>query len=578
MNRPRSLLFSLGLLLAGLSACGGGESVSVLLDPEVRLLRQDLPVPVSLPAALTVAPRWGRQGWVPDIPPCVPAGPARRDAASPATLGGTIELQLDPGQRTLGGRADLTIQAGNQPLDRLVFTLSAAAVDGVACDGGPCGGQFSHSDGTLTVPLDPVLPAGEQLPLTIIWNDAGIEQIWDDFPEGGGPILANLLDSPSSYFTFGYIFYPRLRGEGGNPILEFSVTFPGQRTVLMSGELLHELDNGNGTTTSTWQVDCRPGRAVALVLGNYDRITGSCAGSTLELYYLPGSSIDGYPIVAETYRPIMQALCSQYQERFGTVPVPVVRLAGVDDRFRNGYSAPGLIIVPNYTFDDDGSGSFIERDFFLAHELSHQWWGNAVTVAAAGDIWLIEGMADYIAASALERSRSADDGRYIWLWEARPLIDLWKQGGSDHPLVPPAGTSMDPRVYYIKGAWVLRMLEDVIGGDTLDELLLELATQFRTQPLGTTEFTSRAGTAAGRDMDWFFEQWLSGSGCLALVEEHRLKGDTLELTVTQDRPWSSAPERFYRAPLTVRLGYQQRSTDRSGEITGPETVLQLELP
>ena len=41
MNGSRYLQLSLGLLLAGLSACGGGESVSVLLDPEVRLLRQE---------------------------------------------------------------------------------------------------------------------------------------------------------------------------------------------------------------------------------------------------------------------------------------------------------------------------------------------------------------------------------------------------------------------------------------------------------------------------------------------------------------------------------------------------------
>ena len=39
-------------------------------------------------------------------------------------------------------------------------------------------------------------------------------------------------------------------------------------------------------------------------------------------------------------------------------------------------------------------------EFFLAHEIAHQWWGQAVTWDRYRDQWLSEGVADYTPVAA----------------------------------------------------------------------------------------------------------------------------------------------------------------------------------
>ncbi|RME21931.1 MAG: hypothetical protein D6806_13790, partial [Deltaproteobacteria bacterium] len=357
-----------------LAGCGGSEQVRVDLDPRLKLLRYDLPVPVQIGAVLS-AGRHGAQ-WLPDMAPARPTFSALRQTQGAEVTSSAVEIHLDPDRRELSASATLQVEGTGAGTQNLEILLSAAAVDSTSCAPMSCTSTY---DGTaLRLELSQPLAGGQPLTVDVSWHDSGIEQVWGDFPEGGGSILANLLDSPSTYFTFGYSWLPWLNGQQSDVDVDCTVTFPGQRTVVLSGELLEEQSSG-GTTTSRWHLKLRPGGAAALALGNYQKVTGRCGSATLELLAMPGTSIDGYPIEPETYVPVMEEFCDHFEKRFGTIPVSTLRMAGVDERFRNGYSAPGLIIVPNYTFDDDGTGSFIERDFFLAHELSHQWWGDAIT-------------------------------------------------------------------------------------------------------------------------------------------------------------------------------------------------------
>ena len=66
--------------------------------------------------------------------------------------------------------------------------------------------------------------------------------------------------------------------------------------------------------------------------------------------------------------------------------------------------------------------------FFLAHELAHQWWGQAVGWKNYHEQWLSEGFAQYFAALYAERERGAEQFADVLRQMRRWAIDMSPQG------------------------------------------------------------------------------------------------------------------------------------------------------
>ncbi len=564
------------ILSLSMQACGSSSSISVELDPDLWLLRDDLPAPGLGGQALMAGPAWGRYLWAPDLSPVGRIENMPLDGPAPELNSAVVQLWLDPVTRTLTGQADVQLQAADAALDSVLFRLSAAAVDDVTAGGVPL--AYTFENGLLSCTLDTPLPDGQSITISIGWHDADIELEVEFFPEGfKKDVLVGYLGEPSTFFTFGYWFWPRLVGPESISNVEFEVTYPGAQTLVMSGEQESSEDNGDGTRTDVWRLDNPAAWYVSLALAAYEKATGSCGNTTIEVYGMPGQSIDNFPIVPATYVPVMEAICDDYRARFGEPAFGAIRLAGVDERFTNGYSSPGLLIVPNYSLDDDGKGSFAGRDFYIAHEVSHQWWGNDV-FASGTHIWLTEGLADYSAISYIEGSNwGAQAARDIWLTDSGQLLLYYAQGGVDYPLVPQHENELVAYIYYLKGAWVFRMLEGVIGREELTRALSDYRLAHPFGVATTQDFIDAAELVHGQSLAWFFDQWLSGSGVMSLSESYAVRGDSIDLTVTQAKSWSASPERYFSMPATVRITRVGHAQDERVTIEKAESTFHLPI-
>lgn len=148
------------------------------------------------------------------------------------------------------------------------------------------------------------------------------------------------------------------------------------------------------------------------------------------------------------------------------------------------------------------------NDGLVAHELAHQWWGDMITMKSWQDIWLNEGFATFSEALFVEHRDGEQAYRDYMSFMNRPFnTSVFVQDTT-------SVSSIFNRVVYYKGAWVLHMLRREIGEAAFFRLLREYAAdaRYRFGNATTPDFRTLAEQTSGKDLEWFFEQWVYRAG------------------------------------------------------------------
>jgi aminopeptidase N len=195
----------------------------------------------------------------------------------------------------------------------------------------------------------------------------------------------------------------------------------------------------------------------------------------------------------------------------------------------------------------------------IAHELSHQWFGNLVTMKWWNNLWLNESFAtlmEYIAVDALEPSWN------VWLDFAtmesimslrRDSIDGVQavQVDVNHP--DEISTLFDGAIVYAKGARLLRMLQQYIGHEAFQA---GLKTYFAKHAYGNTEgddLWQTLAAASGKDIIGFMNTWISQPGYPVLdiiADNNKLQLTQKQFFVGHHEPSS----RLWPIPLNASFG------------------------
>ena len=140
----------------------------------------------------------------------------------------------------------------------------------------------------------------------------------------------------------------------------------------------------------------------------------------------------------------------------------------------------------------------------MAHELAHQWYGDAVTPARWTDIWLNEGFATYAE----------------WMWEdhagVTPLdesvTDAMGQAGRWREAFGPVASPAAPLLFspnsYEGAGIVLHALRKTIGDEHFFEVLQRWASENDGESVTTEQFETLAADVSGQDLTAFFAAWI----------------------------------------------------------------------
>ena len=218
-------------------------------------------------------------------------------------------------------------------------------------------------------------------------------------------------------------------------------------------------------------------------------------------------------------------------------PFPYAKLAHVESSTRYG----GMENSSAIFYDQGGYLSRRMGEGVVRHETAHQWFGDAVTERDWRHLWLSEGFASYfdlVIGAALDGDSVLQQGMRA------SAAGYFGSRDVDRPLVDSAAQDLMGLLNansYNKGAWLLHMLRAEVGDSAFFRGIREYYRSFRDSSVLSEDFQRVVQRAAGRDLGWFFRQWLYQPGYpqldAALQVDSATRTATLRVRQTQPAAW-----------------------------------------
>ena len=177
----------------------------------------------------------------------------------------------------------------------------------------------------------------------------------------------------------------------------------------------------------------------------------------------------------------------------------------------------------------------------IAHELSHQWFGNLVTMQWWNDLWLNESFAnmmEYVAVDALHPEwRMWEDFATSEVTAAlrRDSLDGVQpvQADVNHP--DEISTLFDPAIVYAKGGRLLVMVRRLIGEEAFRAGLKSYFEKFAYQNTVGNDLWQELEAASGQPIVTLMNAWISQSGLPIVHIEQDRSDEQPTATLRQER-------------------------------------------
>jgi hypothetical protein len=296
-----------------------------------------------------------------------------------------------------------------------------------------------------------------------------------------------------------------------------------------------------------------PIKYLSFLVGRFTKVEEDLESLPLKHLYSSGIRFQKKGLLEEA-KNIIQF----YESKFG--PYPYEKLSVVRRIWpaSGGHSPASFIVINELPRAQNGglypnTGSPVDlsrwKEYFIAHEIAHQWWGQAVTWKTYHDQWLSEGLAQFSAVLYLAEIRGEGVFSSILkkfsLWTGKKSI--WGPISLGSRL-----NYHDPEVYqaiiYNKASLALNMLRDLLGEEAFFKGLQEFFSRHEYGAASTKDFIKTIEEVSGKDLEVFFKNWFDSYHLPEVKVSHSILkaggGHMLKLRITQ-------PKEFFVFPLWV---------------------------
>jgi aminopeptidase N len=470
----------------------------------------------------------------------------------------TIRLRFDPARKTVFG--DTTVQ-----LKPLKANFSAVTLDAVGMKyesvrlvnsaGGGGGGKnlkYRQLGEKITVTLDKSYAPEELISIRFKYSCRPAKGIY--FVPAGREHSAQIWTQGEPEEA--HHWFPSYDFPDDKATTEQFLTIKADETAIANGELIGTAQNADGTKTVHYKMPVPHSvYLTSFVIGKYVKIEDKYKDIPLGYYVYPGAE----SIVPKAF--------GKTKEMFRVFE----QLTGID----YPYNKYDQTIVANFTFggmENITATTLADTEIFgvevlpgavedlVSHELAHSWFGNLVTCRNWAELWLNEGFATFMEAAWRERAYGRDDylrkiredaGRYL----AEDAVSrAGRRHGLFNQLARPDETIFDTTTYQ-KGGAVVHTLREEVGDENFWRAVNIYLNRHKFANVETPDLKRAMEEAAGRELTWFFNQWVYQAGYpkIEVRPIYDARGNRLNIAVAQTQtPDAITPEAFV-LPLEVEI-------------------------
>ena len=326
---------------------------------------------------------------------------------------------------------------------------------------------------------------------------------------------------------------------GDKATVDFIVTAPDHYQVVSNGLKVEEKQLANNLKLTHWKETAQlPTKVMVIGVADFavDNV-GDVDGIPVYTYVFPENKEVGFKSYA-----VAKEILPFFINKIG--PYAFEKLANVQSKTIFGGMENASAI---FYFENSVTSEGIES--LMAHEIAHQWFGDAASEKSFSNLWLSEGFATYMTNVYLENKYGIDTLKKRLEKDRNKIIGFEKRR-----LTPVVDTSKNYMKLlnansYEKGGWTLHMLRHKLGEEVFWKGIRNYYAKYKGSNANTDDLREVMEQTSGQDLKQFFKQWLftAGHPQLDIAWKYDPDKGSVSLNVIQQQ------QSLYELPLEISI-------------------------
>lgn len=412
--------------------------------------------------------------------------------------------------KTIGGNAEITIQALQNNLSTAWFDLAILKVDSILINNNKT--IFTQNDSQVFVNLGTSANKNDMVKLNIFYKGMPTK----DASWGGFYFTGNYAFNMGVGFTvnphnYGRAWFPCVDNFTDRSTYDFHITTDSNYMAVCNGLPQPTTINGNNSLTWNWQLNqAIPTYLACVAVSTYTPIKFTYQGKNKNFEVILAAQAKDTVKVKASMVNLNKAL-QFFEEKFA--PYPFDRAGYVMVPFDGGAMEHATCI----TYPLFGVDGTLNYETLMAHELSHMWWGDMVTCENASEMWLNEGWASFCEALFLElmynkQTYYADmNEKLLYVMRSAHIRD----GGFLVLNQIPHKVTYGDNVYK-KGALTVAALRYYMGDSAFYQACNSYLTKYKFQSSNSIQLRNEFQKFTNKNLTSFFNEWVFTAGSAAI--------------------------------------------------------------